>query len=290
MIPLMRTGGPVTQLLFFMGVLGLPLLVLMLGLWRRKQDITGEALGAAAAARLLGEPPLRQYELGRNAALRAARPFSSGVLATVLAAWVGLILVLGLVSFMVTPGPLVVTDILRGRLELSGGQTATQFAAQITRTLVSGSAACIMAIPGLIIAGLGLGYLRCWLLGKPLDRALAALVDDIDPEKNNPQLQATVSGLAAEAGRRWSTAGYLLGPFWLMASGRWETGLKTLVILLALASLGLGAWFLPIKLVWAGDPMGGGTLAGLVWYHLRDAVTALFILPALLHAATRGGN
>ena len=288
MMQLIHQGGPLAMASFLILVLGGPALAAGVALWYRRQDPALAARAAGARARAQGEPPLRQYEVGRAAALKAARPLSASNLGSALLAWALLLLVMGLVNALSAPSPSLVVDILGGRLELTSGQTGREFVTLITRTLVAGSVAVMMSIPALMVAGLGYGFLRAWLLGASLDRALTGLIADIDPEAQQPELQAVASGLQIEARHRWKVAAFVLGPFWYLYHGQPRKSLLGLAAWLVLALAGLGIWSLPANLIWAGDPLNSGTAVGLFWFSFRDTLVALCVLPVGLYIGTRG--
>ena len=288
MIALLSRGGPQAQLILLLAVLGLPLLVLAGTLWFRRQNPGQAALDAATAARKNGESLLSQYEIGRDAALKAAQPVSAGTLGAVALAWVGIMLLVVLVNFLVTPGPLLVADILRGRYELPPGQTSAEFARLISRSLISGSMAALVAIPSLTIAACGYAFLRSWLLGSPLDQALSLLIAEIDPDRESPRLQKLAEGLRAESNGAWSATGFLLGPFWYLLRGRFPQALMALPVWLVLLVAGFAAWWLPGELIWAGDPMGAGTTAGLFWFYFRQPLASLFLMPLAFYVGIKG--
>lgn len=275
------------QIAFTLVVLGLPLLIMAGAIWYRRQNPTLAAIAAASAARTQEKPIVRQYEAGRDAALSAAQPTSAGTLSLALLGTAGLIMALGLMNFLSTPGPLLVADVLRGRLELPLDQTPIQFAAFISRSLISGSMASMMAFPALMVAALGFGFLRTWLLGAPLDRALQALIADIDPDNESSELQEIASGLQAESRRRWSVTAFILGPFWYLFHSDGPRFVRTMAVYLVLLLVGLGIWYLPVKFVWGNEPLHAGTAASLVWFYLRDAIVGLCGLPVAFYVGIK---
>ena len=287
MMELLQRGGSQAQVAFVLVVLGLPLLIMAAAVWYRRQNPTRAAITAASAARTQGELPLRQYEIGRDAALGAAQPTSSGTLSLALLGTAGLIMALGLMNFLSTPGPLLVADVLRGRLELALNQSSAQFVAYISRSLISGSMASMMAFPALMVAALGFGFLRTWLLGAPLDRALQTLIADIDPDNESSELQKIAAGLRAETRRRWSVTAFILGPFWYLFHSDGPRFVRTMAVYLLLLLVGLGIWYLPVKLIWGGEPLHSGTAVGILWFYLRDAIVGLCGLPVAFYAGIK---
>lgn len=287
MMELIARGGTQAQIVFVLVVLGLPLLVMAGIIWYRRQHPTRAAIDAGSTAGTLGEPPLRRYEIGRDAALRAAQPASASSLGLILLGISGMIMALGLVNFLGAPGPLLVADVLRGRLELPPGQSPAQFAAFITRSLVAGSMSSMMTFPALVVAALGFGFLRSWLLGAPLDRALQTLITDIDPEQESAELQQIAEGLRAESRKRWSVTAFILGPFWYLYRSLGRRALQTFAAYLVLMLLGLGIWYFPVKFVWGDQPLQAGTAAGFFWFHLREAIVALCVIPVAFYAGIK---
>jgi hypothetical protein len=287
MLSFMQEAGPWGQTAFMLLVVGLPALLGVVLTWYRRRGLSGAALAAAGQARDLGLPPWRQYEHARDAALQAAAPPSGYLLRTVLLGWAGSLLVITLLNFLGTPSLELFTDIMRGRVELPPTQTPGHFVAYIGRTLLAGSLASMLAVPAIMAAAVGFGFVRGWLLGSPLDLAMLRVIASIDPDRADPRLQAVAEDLSHQAACRWPAAAFLAGPFYWLGRGRPQRGAALLAAWLGLMLAGLAVWFLVGRLVWQGDPLNAGTPAGIIWFHLRGALVGLFVLPVFLASAIR---
>lgn len=277
MIALLDRSGPLGQTAFFLVVLGMPLLAGVLMAWRGRQDPAKAALAAAESSRKNGQSIEQQYVIGYEAALRAAFPTSSAWLGMVLLAWAGFVLALALANFLGTPSLSLVTDVLRGRQELAPGHSSQDFTVYLSRTITAGGLASLLAVPALLFAALGYGFVRAWLPGAPLDRALVQLA------------AATAAPSAAPVPENpgWSAVAFLAGPFWFLYRGSPRQALTLLVSWLGLLLAGTGVWVLVARLVWGGSPLAAGTLAGVIWQNLLPTLCGLFSLPVFLYAGIR---
>jgi hypothetical protein len=314
MLTILERGGAWGQLAFVTVVVGIPVLLAVVMVWHRRRDVTAAAVAAAAER---DDSPLQQYRRGRDAALHAALPASGQLLTAVLLAWAGSLLTLALLNFLGTPSLATITEVFRGRVQLPPSQPMEHFTGYISRTLVAGSLASLLAVPALVFALLSAGFVGTWLLGTPMDRALLRVIGDIEgrfagadggtsaadasadvvesaPEGADPasaaeldELRRVAAALGLDASRRWPVSAFIAGPFWYLGHGQVRRAVRYLVAWVAMLLTGLGLWVLVSAVFFDGEPMHAGTLAGVLWHHLRETVAGLCVLPVFLHAAIR---
>lgn len=311
MIEVLQQGGPLAQVAFGAGLLGILVAVMACGMWFVRCDLKRAAMGAIDRAS--GEssdpnilafprrdedpeeapdplPPGILFKIGRDAALAAAFPASGVVLMAAITLWALTMVALAWMTLVRQPDAMVVADVMRGSLQLPPGMSPQTYFSLVSRALVAGSMTTLMVVPATVVAALCLGFLRSWLLGGPLDRTLLAVIARVDPEGRDPDLAKLKADFLGCARRRWTVTGWLAAPIWFLARRQFPQAVILLAALGLSWGLALLAWYLPAKLVWGGEPLLAGTDAGVIWHYLREPLTVLFTLPVWIYAGLRGNR
>lgn len=290
MMEVLKQGGTLAQLAFGLGLVGVPLTVLAGGVWYRRRPMKAAALAAVQQAQESGLDPWNQYLKGRDAALAAAHPRHAALLMFIIATWVLTLVILALMALLREPSPLVVTDVLRGNLQLPTHLSLRTYLGLVSRSLMGGSMVTLMLIPVVSVSGLAFGFLRSWLMGGPLDETLVEIIDRVDPEKWNDELQKISQSSKATLKGRWTLTGLLMAPVWFLIRGQYKKGLWVVVAWVVCLAVGLLVWFIPARWVWESAPLLSGTNAGVLWHYLRDTILLLCALPVWLYVGTRGNR
>nr|MEE4266536.1 hypothetical protein [Candidatus Krumholzibacteria bacterium] len=291
MIAILQQGGWLAQMAFGLGLGGIVGVILACGAWYRRRDLTGAALRGIDEAEDAGRTgTLPLFEAGRDAALAEAQPAGGPLLMSVIVTW-GLIMIsMAAVTLLRQPDSRVVIDVMRGSLELPPSMTRYDYLSLVSRFLVSGSLATLMVVPMVTVSCLSLGFLRGWLLGGPLDRALLQVIARVDPEGQEEQLREYTADIMGCATRRWTVTGWLVPPLWFLWHGKLGKALKVAAAWCVAVALGLVIWYVPARIIWGGEPLIVGTDAGLIWHYLRDPLMVLAILPVCVYGGVRGNR
>ena len=291
MIGILQQGGWLAQMAFGLGLAGILGVLLACGLWYRRRDLTGAALRGIDEAEDAGRKgALPLFEAGRDAALAEAQPAGGPLLMSLIVTWSLIMMSMALVALLRQPDSRVVIDVMRGSLELPPSLTRYEYLGLVSRFLVSGSMATLMVVPMVMVSCLSLGFLRGWLLGRPLDRALLQVIVRVDPEGQEELLREYTADLQGCATRRWTVTGWLVPPVWFLWHGKLGKALKVLVAWGLAVALALGVWYVPARIIWGGEPLTAGTDAGLIWHYLRDPLMVLAILPVCVYGGVRGNR
>ena len=300
MISLLRQAGMPGLMLALWVVVGVTWAVGWSLWWWRRRDPVAAALKAAERALQAGASPRAQYEAGRQAALEQTADPGQGVFSGVLVIWVALLLMAGVVLVVTTPDLALVAEVLQGRYEFPDGG-APLFVRKIARALVNGTLAAMLLGPAALVAGLAEGFVRGWLLGAPVDRALRRVLTAMDQAPENaghpemPALRDLTRRLDDPVKPAWHVSGFLLGPFWYLGHGRLGRLVGTLIVYLLLAAAGYGIWVLVPRWV-APEAMilGAGSPLSLdlarLWPHLGEFWPTLMVLPLLWRIGARGNR
>jgi hypothetical protein len=291
MIEILQQGGWLAQMAFGLGLAGILGAILACGLWYQRRDLKGAALRAIDEAEADGRTgALPLYEVGRNAALAEAQPAGGPLLMSIIVTWGLLMISMALVTLLRQPDSRVVIDVMRGSLELPPSLTRYQYLSLVSQFLVSGSMATLMVVPMVTVSCLSLGFLRGWLMGRPLDRALLQVIARVDPEGQHELLREYTADIMGCATRRWTVTGWLVPPVWFLWHGKLRQALKVMVAWCVAVALALVVWYVPARFIWGGEPLIVGTDAGLIWHYLRDPLMVLAILPVCVYGGVRGNR
>ncbi len=252
MMEVLRQGGILAQSAFGMGIVGVPLTVLACGLWYMRRQMSKSVLKAAQLAAESGSDPWNQYLKGRDAALEVAHPRHSAMLMLVIACWVLTLVIMAAMAVMREPSTHVVTEVLRGHLQLPAQLPLRTYLSLVSRSLMGGSMVTLMLIPVVSVSGLAFGFLRSWLMGGPLDQTLLAVIGQVDPDGLDPRLQEIARTATQTLKRRWTLTGLLVAPVWFLIRGQYKKGIWVLVAWAACLAIGLLVWFLPARWLWDG--------------------------------------
>jgi hypothetical protein len=294
MIPLLQKAGLPGVVLFLWTVVGSAWALVYCLWWWRQHDPVAGALRAAEEALQAGRSPRAQYEAGRAAALAAATSPAGNVFTGSMAIWLAVILMAALVLLVTTPHLGLVADLMRGVYDLEGNTRATEVVARIESALINGTLATVFLIPSVLLAGLALGFVRGWLLGAPVDRALLATIAQVDGAHENaghrelPPLRDLALRLKRPSSPHWHVSGFVLGPFWYLLHGRYRRLAGSLVVVLLLGLAGHLIWSQVPRVVGAEQLVLGGVPLDGLWHHLRESLITVLVLPLLWHTAVRG--